>query len=286
MRRLMITVTLVSLLLIGRVMANEQELFLLVSAEELEKVERENEYFLKKHRYFAEKSKIVRINSDALQKQESIQITLFDGVVVKANRLKVEETPDGGIVWNGVITEPAYSRGEYQPTNTSMEVADFLYESHFALSLFTASYDRERTSGAVFPSGQDYIHPPSATKPQIQRRTFHSLYANISAPTLPSKYRVRDLEMSPEYQIVIMIDEEKQYPPGEIEQPSQGTLDAIQDQLPDNFALPQVDMEEVIQEMKEKRRRHQQFLQELGPDPRLRTDESRETPNQRSTFDG
>ena len=261
MKQSLVVVALSTVLFSTGVAADEMELLVPISGEEMSKVEAENAYFLKKHRYFAKQSKIVRINSEALKNAKNIHIELFGGVGLTAERHQFEEIAGREIVWTGMVTDPAFDRSRYD--HGSKEKADCQYQTDFRIRLIGRSFDREIYSGAVFESGQDFM-PKQGSLVDIRRNDFYTVLADIRLPTLPSQYKIRALEMSPEFHILIEVDRNLEYPAGEISRPSEAVLELLRrySEVDENA------IETTVIELKERQRKHEEFLRDLGPDPR------------------
>jgi hypothetical protein len=223
--------------------AQVPELLIEVTGSEEATVRAENEYFLKKHLYFAKRHRIVRINDAALESQEAIRISTFDreSLIVAVTKREVDRN---GFTtgWEGEIAEPPFSAKELMDQVPTLEEAKLLHSSMFTVVISTARYAYDELTGAITPTRAD--EDPENASPRSS--SFYGLHANISIPTLSGQYRLRSLEMDPRYHILIEDDQAKLFPPGPL----------YDDEHP---------------ELGVRRRQYAEFLRSLGEDPRRST---------------
>jgi hypothetical protein len=208
-------------------------------------VRAKNEYFLKRELYFAKRHRIVKVNADVLKSEEAITIALFDGTALTLEVTSLKVDSNGFITaWEGTIPNPPISAEDLLDQVSTIEEARFLHSAMFTISIAATRYDYDEATGVSTPS---YIskRTPKQNPEQgdLSISIFYGIHANISVPTLPERYWIRSLELSPKYHLLIEVDDSKTFPPG-----------------------PLYDAEHP--EIAERRRRYVDFLQSIGEDPR------------------
>ena len=203
--------------------AQLQELFISITPSEESAVRTKNDYFLKKHLYFAKRHRIVRVNTDLFETAVQFSIPLFDDESISVSRTKVEANSDRYIInWHGQIADPPFPAEELTKQGVPLEESEFLHSTLFSISMAAVSHDYDLATGASTPSSFRKTEDNAG----LHTSTFYAVAADISVPTLPSQYKLISLEMDRRYHLLIEIDPAKMFPPGpyfDAEHPELGT---------------------------------------------------------------
>ena len=223
------------------------ELLTPVTGSEEAIVTSENDYFLKKHLYFAKRHRIVRVDLDLLESVEQFTISLFDDVSLAVEVTELDVDRDKLVIrWKGRVINPKYSFDDLNRRLQNPEDAKSLHDGLFGLSISAGQFDYDEVSGANLPSHprRSYLgRDRRIFDARINMSKFYGVSAEFSGPTLRDNYILKTLEMGGAYHILIEVDPTKTISPGPFDDPDDP-------------------------EMGVKRRQYEEFLQSLGEDPR------------------
>lgn len=243
------------------------ELLIPVSGQEEQQVRAKQDYFLKKHNYFAKRHRIVRINTDVLLNAPRFRITFFDDASVTVRRERIQY---GGpeerstFIWKGHMENQPIEDflGEGELTDEDLlgvgELTDDIREDYSLLvgvSIWGAKkvYDPE-TGLTASLTALDWktSRPINSVDSSKGQYAFFSVRADISPLSLSTTFTLRALGLDRRYHILIEEDPAKRISPRPI----------FNEGGPQNVA-----------ERNYRLLLFEQFLEFLGPDPRRVTDQ-------------
>jgi hypothetical protein len=244
------------------------ELLIPVDGAERDRVVESNEYFIKRGAYFARRYRVVRVNTELLLgDQPQVNASLFDDLSIFLTRDKFSAPNDGqSFVWQGHYTAAPVTSDEFGRLNPNVlaSKANIVYKHLFNVEIRGTQYvfdqdpadaeavagmRHDRTSGRI-------IYETERLAEKLARGTVvYSVRAdlNLSAileysPTYRgqevSEVQIRPLPMDRRYSVVYELDPDKMIyldEPGTPKSPEQ----------------------------REKQRQYREFLDSLGPDPRM-----------------
>lgn len=196
--------------------AQAAELLLEVDAEMRGKLSAYNQHFLHDNLYFAERSKIVRVDTSVLRRGEPFTISLFDGASI---RVKPDGKPAGdSTVWTGRIVTPEVKAADLGVNQAQLDNLGLsrqqLFDAIHRLRFSITAWDVDRASGrATFAApgrGAGVMAPPdSRAETPVKRRAFHSVLGEIAIGGVT--YRLRPLERTPKYHVLYRVDPYKTF---------------------------------------------------------------------------
>ena len=233
------------------VAAAPSDVLITVTGSDAAKVDVDSEYFLKKHRYFAKRHRLVRFNGGLLESNEEFVIPLFDDESITVAVTSLEISGGGStILWSGRVTEPSIPIDDLIAQGMTPNQAKSAHSSLFRISFAAIRYEYDevtRTSKRVGASNNARPVDGSTEGLRVDKTIYYQVDTQFLAAKLGAEFRLIPLEMSPKYHILIEVDENKRI--------SEGPFDD-----PENPA-------EGL-----KRRQYRDYMESLGPDPRSADD--------------
>jgi hypothetical protein len=235
--------------------AQAPELLIPVTGSEAATILAKNHYFVSKHLYVAKRHRLVRVNTDALLKSEKIRISLFDDLALTFEVTKLEVSPARTINWRGRLADPPVSPKDLMVTGSgfkTLEEAESYHHEIFGISisaelyryfpksdLYTVYGPENNPSGNRNPRCIPITAPPDSPHPPV-----YGARTKIYIPYVgEERFRLKPLELTPNYHLLIQVDSTKTAGPGPLVDPTNPIMAA-------------------------RRQEYRTFLQALGPDPR------------------
>ena len=227
--------------------ATTTDLFIPVTGTEAANIESENDYFLRKHRYFSKRARLVLLDGRALELGDTIVISLFDGnsLTVAPSNLNVDGR-GSSLFWSGIVTEPSVPVDELMTQGLTREQAQSAHASLFKLSFAAVRYVNDKQSRTIRlydKSEKIGVLEDRIARSKSDLNIFYAIDTQFVAAKLGAEYKLIPLEMSPGYHVLIEIDDQKRISEGPFDDPANPS--------------------EGI-----KRQQYRDFLEALGPDPR------------------
>lgn len=189
--------------------AEAPSLLIPIAGSEAAQIEAENEYFLRRDRYFSARDQIVRFDGGLLRNTDVVSLPLFgsDSLVLRRTHLSIEK---GGaaLYWQGEIIDPTFPVQDLLDQDLSVEqiesIRSGLFTLHFAAVHMTGANNEARITAV--PQSDTAI---GSNDSDLGTSEFYEVSASFTVPQSGHGYQIIPLEMSPGYHLLLLVDESK-----------------------------------------------------------------------------
>ena len=238
-----------------------------ISPSKAESVREANAYFIAKESYFASRVRIVRVNVRALLEGNEIAIPVFDDKILRVQPSSIEISTDGHVIqWTGQFVAPGISKEDLISAGMDVDSSDKYQSILNQLTVTAAEVSFDPISNwkhpYYFPRFQEFVDDTREVYSGDGVSAVYDVIFTIPAGIAQSTLELRPIPTDPGHHLLLELDPDLAYTkpiePGAIILHADGRADGVDSEIGND----------------ERKRRYEQFLIMLGPDPRTPLDHS------------